>query len=70
MKKAFHAALMVTVLAMGAATVVRADHGDNNNNNAETRLKTKLAGGAIAGKTPEGNAEFRIDQKSRTEFKV
>jgi hypothetical protein len=64
----FHAMLMAVVLAVGTAAVVRADHGGNNNN--ETRLRTKLAGGAIQGKTPEGNAEFRMDQKGRTSFKV
>lgn len=64
----FHAMLMVAVLAVGTAAVVRADHGGNNNN--QTRLRTKLAGGAINGKTPEGNAEFRMDAKGRTSFKV
>ncbi len=64
----FHAMLMVAVLAVGTAAVVRADHGGNNNN--ETRLRTKLAGGAIQGKTPEGNAEFRMDAKGRTSFSV
>ena len=59
---------MISLLAMGAVSIAKADHGGNNNN--QTRLRTKLAGGAIQGKTPEGNAEFRMDAKNRTEFNV
>ena len=66
--KKFQVALATALLALGAATIARADHGNNNNN--ETRLKTRLAGGAIQGKTPEGNAEFRLDSKMRSQFKV
>ena len=68
MKKAFHLMLVVSILAAGATAIARADHG--NDNNGQTRLKTKLAGGAIQGKTPEGSAEFRLDAKNRSEFKV
>ena len=70
MKKAFHLMLVVTILAAGATAIARADHGDHGDNNSGTRLKTKLAGGAIQGKTPEGSAEFRTDAKNRSEFKV
>jgi len=64
----FQVVLAITVLGLAGATYARADHGDNNNN--ETRLKTRLAGAAIQGKTPEGNAEFRSDSKGRMRFKV
>ena len=63
----FQGVLAITVLALAGATFARADHGDNN---SETRLRTRLAGAAIQGKTPEGNAEFRSDSKGRMRFKV
>lgn len=61
----FQAALAIAVLTLGAATVVSA-----SSKNTETRLRTRLAGAAIQGKTPEGNAEFRSDSRGRTSFKV
>ena len=62
-----HAALALALLAIGTASIARADHGNND----KSRLKTRLAGAAIAGKTPEGSAEFRSESiKGRTEFKV
>jgi hypothetical protein len=37
----------------------------------ETRLRTRLAGAAIGGKTPEGNADFRSElSRGRTRFHV
>ena len=60
------AGLAIAILAIGA-TVAKADHGNDNNN--DTQLRTRLAGAAIQGKTPEGNAEFRVC-RGRTEFKV
>ena len=54
------AVLATVVLAAGAATVALADNGNDNN---QTRLRTRLAGAAIAGKTPEGNADFRSESK-------
>jgi len=62
-----HAALALALFALGTASVALADHGNKD----QTRLKTRLAGAAIAGKTPEGSAEFRTDSsKGRTELKV
>ena len=62
------------VLASGATAVLSADDGhgnNNNNNNGEVRLRTKLAGGAIAGKTPEGSADFRMETaKNRSRLNV
>ena len=63
------ATLAALIMVLGSAEIVRADHGDQNNNN-EVRLKTRLAGAAIQGKTPEGSAEFRSDQRGRTKFMV
>src|SRR5437764_10581921 len=74
MKRTFRlqAMLAAAVLMIGATMVARADHGNNNNNNNnETRLRTRLAGGAINGKTPEGNADFRSEPaKGRTRLNV
>ena len=71
MKRAFRfqAALAIAVVTLGGAVLARADHGNKDNTN-ETRLKTRLAGAAIQGKTPEGNAEFRSDSRGRTKFTV
>ena len=70
------AMLATALLIIGAVGIARADHGNdnnhnNNNNAAETRLRTKLSGGAIQGKTPEGNADFRSEPaKGRTRLNV
>jgi len=71
MKRAFRmqTGLALAVLALAGAAFVKADHGNDNNAN-QTRLKTRLAGAAIQGKTPEGSAEFRSDAKGRTRFTV
>lgn len=62
-----HAALALALLAIGTASIAQADHGNND----KSRLRTRLAGAMIAGKTPEGNADFRSEtNKGRTEFKV
>jgi hypothetical protein len=66
------AVLATVVLAAGAATIVVADNhnndnnGNNNNsgNNNKTRLRTRLAGADIQGKTLEGNADFRSDSNN------
>lgn len=65
----FQAVLMTAVLALGATAIAMADHG-NNNNGQEVRLRTKLSGGAIQGKAPSGEADFRMDNKGRTRFNV
>jgi hypothetical protein len=68
--------LCAIVLTSGATNLGRADDGhgsgkNGNNNNAEVRLRTQLAGGAIAGKRPEGNADFRMEPaKNRTRLNV
>jgi hypothetical protein len=50
-----NAALFSALLMLGAANTVYADKDANKG----TELKTRLAGGAILGKTPEGSAKFR-----------
>jgi hypothetical protein len=65
------AALATVVLAAGAATIVVADnHNNDNSGNNKTRLRTRLAGAAIQGKTPEGNADFRSDSNNRMRLNV
>ena len=74
---------MVTVglLAIGAAGFALADHGGGSNSGGKTgsggpassqiRLKTRLAGAAIDGITPEGEAEFRSNpSRGRSSLKV
>jgi hypothetical protein len=71
-----HAVLLVCtmMLATGIAGANdgkgKADNG-NNINAVEVRLRTQLAGGAIAGQKPEGNADFRMESaKNRTRLNV
>jgi hypothetical protein len=77
-----YAVLAAAVLMAGSVNVVLADDngkgpggpsggngGNGGNNAAQVRLRTKLAGGAIAGKRPEGNADFRSEQ-GRTRLSV
>ena len=45
-------------------------NNNNNNNNAQVRLRTTLAGAAIQGIKPEGNADFRNDGQGRTRLNV
>jgi hypothetical protein len=59
------ALMTIAVLALGTASVASADHGGNYKN-AETRLRTRLAGATIQGQTPEGNADFRTDARGRS----
>jgi hypothetical protein len=71
----FGAALLLSAVALAAGgTLILADdgHGNgNNNNNGEVRLRTNLAGGAIAGQRPEGNADFRMEaSRNRTRLNV
>jgi hypothetical protein len=60
------AALAALTMLLGVA--VFAGSGGRQNN--ETRLRTRLAGAAIEGKTPEGNADFRSDQRGRSRLNV
>ncbi len=53
--------LLAVVALAGAGQLVAKD--------SETRLKARLSGAAIAGKTPEGSADFR-SQTSRTRLNV
>lgn len=53
------------VLSTAATQMVMADGGSSG-----SRLRTKLAGAAIDGKTPYGSAEFRMDSPSRTRLEV
>ncbi|HLJ49312.1 MAG TPA: hypothetical protein VKU01_25035 [Bryobacteraceae bacterium] len=70
MNRAFriHAVLAATLLAMTVAHSVRADHG-NDNQNQQVRLRAKLTGQAIQSVTPEGSADFR-SESSRTRLQV
>ena len=64
------AVLAMALLIPGTANIVRADHGGSAGKSSETRLKTRLTGAAIDGKTPEGSAEFRADSRGRTRLEV
>ena len=58
--------LGLAALVLGvAATQAVADDGGSS-----TRLRAKLTGPAIDGKTPYGSAEFRMDSPSRTRFET
>jgi hypothetical protein len=65
-----HVALALALLVTGAVNVIQADNGGKNGQNNETRLKTKLAGAPIQGKTPEGSADFRSDSRGRSRLNV
>jgi hypothetical protein len=60
-----YTALAAVILLTGAVSAL-ADGGNNKN---ETRLRTRLTGAAIQGKTPEGHADFRSDTR-RTRLNV
>lgn len=55
-------AIAAALLLMGAVNAI-ADHGDDNANNNQRRLRTRLTGGAIQGRIPEGSADFRSDTR-------
>ena len=69
----FLAAASALLLALTGS--IMADDGgkngnnNNNNGNVQVRLRTSLAGAAISGKKPEGNADFRM-QDGRTRLNV
>jgi hypothetical protein len=47
------------------------DNGNNGKNAVSSRSRTPLAGPAIAGQTPNGHAEFRVDSEhGRTRLNV
>jgi hypothetical protein len=60
-------ALAIALLFISTANMVWADGGGKS---TETRLRTRLAGAAIQGKTPEGNADFRSDRRGRMHLNV
>ena len=63
-------ALAAALLTVTAAYPVRADHGDNGNQQQQqTRLRARLTGPAIQKVTPEGSASFRA-QSSNTRLQV
>lgn len=59
-------ALTTLLLTLGAAGWLYADGGNNN----EIRLRTRLAGAVTQGRTPEGNADFRSDNRGRMRLNV
>ena len=66
-----HFVLALALFVTGAASIMQADNGGRNGQkNNETRLRTRLTGAAISGKTPEGNADFRLDDKGRSRLNV
>ena|SRR5581483_11160646 len=69
--------LAASILMLGTMTFLAADDGGkgnngngNNNNNTQVRLRTSLAGAAMTGKKPEGNADFRSDGNGRMRLNV
>lgn len=64
MTNRIYAVVATALLIFGAAAV--ADQGNGN----ELRLKTKLTGAAIQGKTPEGSADFRSDSSGRSRLNI
>ena len=71
----FQTLLTVATLAFGATLAFADDgggkgngNGNGNGNAGEVRLRAKLAGPAIQNRTPEGSADFRMDDKGRTRF--
>ena len=69
MRTRTYAAFAAFLMLVGGAALV-ADQGGRGDQNNETRLRTRLAGAAIQGKTPEGNADFRSDQRGRHRLNV
>jgi hypothetical protein len=67
MKPRIQIALASALLLLGAIAATADKGGDQKN---EVRMRTRLAGAAIQGKTPEGNADFRSDSRSRTRLNV
>jgi len=66
--RAVAAALLFSAVAV---TMVHADDNGGKNNSTEVRLRTRLAGAAIAGMVPEGNGDFRSrPDRSRTNLSV
>jgi hypothetical protein len=62
--------LFMTALLMGGVVSMRAEDGQKNGQTAQVRRRTTLAGAAIQGKKPEGNADFRNDSNIRTRLNV
>jgi hypothetical protein len=60
----------LAALALSATCAAAHDGGKNGSQTAETRLRAKLTGPAIQSKTPEGSADFRIDDQARTRLSV
>jgi hypothetical protein len=65
-RSSIYSTLAAAILMFVAVNFVSAEDGGkgpgpNSGNNAQVRLRTTLAGAAIAGKKPEGNADFRSE---------
>src|SRR6266568_4222684 len=63
--------LAIAAFLVGGTASMRAEDGHKNNSQtSQVRLRTTLAGAAIQGKKPEGNADFRSDSTNRTRLNV
>jgi hypothetical protein len=67
--KLFQKMTVAAALASAAVTGVVLIQPAIAGNSAETRIETKLTGGAIGGITPEGSARFR-SRATETQFRV
>ncbi len=67
MMKVFGMGAGLAVLSLFMSMGLNADNGKGG----EVRLRTQLAGGAITGQTPSGNADFRIESaRNRSRLNV
>jgi hypothetical protein len=76
-----YATVAAVLMMLGSVTATRADNGSNGGNggpgpsggnggpSGHIRLDTKLAGGALGARRPEGNADFR-SQTGRSRLNV
>jgi hypothetical protein len=62
---------MATLALATVQSLAAFDHGGKNDTTDEVRLRARLTGAAIAGKTPEGSADFRNEpSRSRSRLDV
>jgi len=66
----FQKLLAVAAIALSATLAIADNGGKNGSNATEVRLRAKLTGPAMQNKVPEGSADFRMDDHSRTRLNV